>query len=220
MSRRGIPLSLANDMQHALSHEPEPLVCYGCCEGPEYTSTATVFGHLESGSCSSGWTIQHINALLCQSQGSNAYIIEERKPWLLAGPPRTEAQDSDRDPKRNSWRCPLCSKFYLSKPDLTRHLQEPDCYQSYPNVLKCPECTTEFTKLSKLLRHVETDKCPASVGNGSIAKLLEHMEVNLKNPSRQWSLSNFEYRLECDLVQPRKLIVKVTSMTDLISLYP
>lgn len=178
-----------------------------------------MFGHLESGTCSSGWTVQHLNALVCQSPGSNEYIIDERKPWLLAGPPRTEAQDADRDPKRNSWKCPLCSKTYLSKPDLTRHLQVPDCYQSYPNVLKCPECATGFTKLSKLLQHVETNICAASVGDGSIAKLLEHMQASLGNPSQQLRLSNFEYRLECDPVEPRKLVVKVASMTDLLSLY-
>jgi len=172
---------------------------------------------LESGSCPSGWTIQRINALISVSLESNAHVIGERLPWFLAGPPRTGAQDSDRDQSRNIWRCPICTKEeYSSREDLSKHLKELSCYSRYPNVLKCSGCTSTFTKFCKLLQHVETDSCPANIVEGSIARLLAHMKRDISNPGMQHGVSGINYELCGDPAQPRKLIVKVASTPDLI----
>ena len=205
--------------QHVPIHRPKPLTCYSCGDETEYASISALFVHLESGSCAPGWTIQHINTLISQSPESKAYVIKEREPWLLAGPPRLVAQDSDRDPTRNCWRCPICKKpSFLSKPDLTRHLQEKSCYQKYPNVLKCDECDSQFTKFSNLLRHVETDNCPASIRKGNMFKTLEHVKVNLMDHSTQQGLTGFRYELQSDPARSKRLIVKVESVSDLICL--
>ena len=205
-------------VQHVPIHRPKPLTCYSCGDETEYTSTSALFVHFESGSCASRWTIKHINTLISRSPESNAYIIKEREPWLLAGPPRLVAQDSDRDPTRNCWRCPICRKpSFLSKPDLTRHLQEKSCYQAYPNVLKCDECASQFTKFSNLLQHMEIGNCPASIQEGNIAKMLERMKASLMDSSGQQGLTGFRYELQSHPARSKKLIVKVQSVSDLTS---
>ena len=211
--------STLTHVQHLPIHQPKPLTCYSCGDEREYPSISALYVDLENGSCVSGWLIQQINTLISRSPRSSAYVIKEREPWLLAGPPRLLAQDSDRDPTRNCWRCPICKKpSFLSKPDLTRHLQDKSCYQKYPNELKCTECLCQFTKFSNILQHIEDDSCLANVSEGIIAGLLEHMKVNITDPSTQHSLSNFQYELQSDSGRSGKLFVKVASISDLVSL--
>ena len=45
--------------------------------------------HLESGKCTAGWSIHHINTLAIEASHSKAFIIKKKVPWLRAGaPPR------------------------------------------------------------------------------------------------------------------------------------
>ena len=193
-----------------------------CSCGTDFPQPSTLFEHLESGSCTSGWTVQHINALASRSPRANNHVLKDREPWLLAGPPREAAQASDYYASHKAWICSLCKQAFLWGPDLTKHLEEQDCHQRYPNVLKCPECTFCCTKLSDLIGHAEDDEhCLASIWGGSIGELLEYMKTNLADSSMQLRLSSIEYQLQRDPYQPRKLIVRVASMPemDLISLY-
>ena len=150
------------------------------------------------------------------------FVIKDREPWLLAGPPKEVAHATDYFPDHKAWICTLCKVSHLSELDLTRHLEEQQCHERYPNVLKCPECSFSCTKLSELIGHAEDDEsCQASIWKGSIAGLLEYMKLHLANSSVQLKVSNTEYKLQRDPYQPRKLIVRVASMPemDLISLY-
>ncbi len=183
-----------------------------CKKNSKFASSAAFYAHLESGSCSQLWSAKHVNAMVSRSPGSSAYVIDDRRAWLLAGAPRTEARSSDHGV------CPLCKEPHPSQSALTQHLQQSGCYEPYPNVLKCPNCTTGFKKLSLLIAHVETNTCPASIQTGEIGMLLDYIEANLSRPSLQSGLSAIEYDLQCDPNQPRKLIVKVASVTDLISM--
>ena len=106
--------------------------------------------HLESGICTAGWSIHHINKLATLAAHSKAFIVKAKIPWLFAGAPPRYVKDAYYDVKRGAgvWVCPTCDTVFATSPLLYIHLQNQVCCQGYPEVLKCPVCPDRFTTLS------------------------------------------------------------------------
>ncbi|MCJ1470969.1 hypothetical protein MMC07_009617 [Pseudocyphellaria aurata] len=135
--------------------------------------------HLESGTCSSGFNIRHINDMTHTSTGAENIIIQDKFDWFMAGAPRPFASESDYNSTSEQWQCPICPEGFSKQSGLTRHLARRTCSEGYPKVLSCPECPQTFTKLSSLLQHVESLRCAASYDEEVLAELLDHLERNL-----------------------------------------
>ncbi|KAL2049348.1 hypothetical protein ABVK25_010358 [Lepraria finkii] len=148
---------------------------------------------------SSGWNIQHINALVSED--------DDALPLL---PPKF-VLDEDFSHKFG-WVCRLCQGQFRDGPDLVTHLRKQECSQRYPYVLKCPVCPDIFIKVSALLEHVSAPRCAATRTTLSIAALLKAVETGFKVPGTQEKLAKFRYQLEPDPSWPGKLNVTVVEM--------
>ncbi|MCJ1450217.1 hypothetical protein MMC28_000546 [Mycoblastus sanguinarius] len=192
---------------------PTDLNCWGC-QGAiggvkRFATVSAMLIHLESGTYPVGWTIQHINALALEASWSIEYIIRNRVPWMRAGAPSQIARETDYRPRQSIWSYSICRSGYLSRSDLTEHLQSCQSIKGFPDVLKCPECPDRFTTLSGMLQHIETPKCPASKDTRSIAKLFKALMKGLGDLDTQVRLSEIRYKLVGDPNGPGKLMVTV-----------
>lgn len=197
----------SNLLQHTKTHMPKDILCWGC-QVFSYATVSAMAIHLESGACSAGWTIQHINQLAAESPRANALTVEGRNPWLLAGAPPLAANDACYRP-RGRWTCPVCDLLYYSGPDLTHHLRDRDCCRGYPNVFKCEVCLGQYTTLSGLLQHIQSPRCSASKDTPSIADLFKALRSGLASRKRQKQLNEIQYKLELDPKVRNRLNVKV-----------
>ncbi|KAL8715149.1 MAG: hypothetical protein Q9220_001106 [cf. Caloplaca sp. 1 TL-2023] len=143
-------------IEHLPVQNPKPLLCYsGCDESKSFKTLHSVIQHLESGTCSKGWTAQHINFIASENAIISKYLDTSTLQFFMAGPPRVHAMDEDY--LSFAWRCYLCNAPCLSRKDLKRHLKGGLCHTPYPNVLGCLDCATKFTKLSALLHHIKDE---------------------------------------------------------------
>ncbi|KAK3172034.1 hypothetical protein OEA41_004118 [Lepraria neglecta] len=170
-----------------------------------------MFIHLEMGACSSGWNIQHINALVSEDDDALPLLIRKREPRFLAGAPRKFVLDEDFS-QEFGWVCPLCQGQFCDGPDVDTHLRKQECSQGYSYILKCPVCPDIFIKVSALLEHVSAPRCAATRTTSSIAALLKAVETGLKAPGTQEKLAEFRYQLEPDPDWPGKLNFRVAEM--------
>ncbi|MCJ1450220.1 hypothetical protein MMC28_000549 [Mycoblastus sanguinarius] len=170
--------------------------------------------HLENGGCSSGWMIQHINAIAADCVGFTKNLIRDRMPWFLAGAPRKWAYEGDYRHSGDYWICYLCNNRYPKDTLLTAHLQN-EHSKDYPKVLFCPICARKFTKISSLLQHIETPRCSTTYDEVSIAALMQNLELDVTRFRYGSKQRSIQYRLECDSTRPRKLLVRVASADSL-----
>lgn len=194
-------------LQHSRSHVEQDSICWGCDKAFRLPSAMIV--HLETGSCSNGWRIQHLNAISEQCPEFVKNLIRERSPWFRAGAPRKFTKDTDQKTPPGDWTCHLCDMNFGVRTGLKDHLHESHS-EKYPNVLRCPSCDSQFKVISGLLRHIETNKCLATYKEPSIAALISTLESEIKVPSSDFKRPAVEYRLECDPLRPSQLLVKVT----------
>ena len=171
--------------------------------------------HLESGACSKGWKVRHINALATKAPFAEDHVIWSKLPWLLAGAPGVSPRSDlhfNHDRKRNAWICSMCARTYRSVDAVSNHQQTQTCLKGYPDVFKCPVCPEKFITLSGLVQHIETPRCPVSQVSRSVAFLLELLKRELAAPERQKTLDQTQYKLEFDPDRDGKLIVKVADV--------
>lgn len=99
--------------------------------------------HAHSTARSSGWNIQHINALVSEDDDALPLLLCKHEPWFLADAPRNFVLDEDFS-HEFGWVCRLCQGQSRDGPDLDTHLRKQECYQRYPYVLKCHVCPDIF----------------------------------------------------------------------------
>lgn len=170
-----------------------------------------VLEHLENGKCTGGWTIQHINAVIVQCDGSEEYVNQKRIPWLRAGVPTIIAKRFEHDRRTGEYICPVCKDLFRSEHSLSVHLKERECSSGYPSVLHCPKCSDfKCDRISKLFRHVEKKTCPASKKEPlSMKKLVQAFEKDLSTTANQNKLNAIHCELKKDSSRPGKLLVVV-----------
>lgn len=165
--------------------------------------------HLESGRCSAGWKIRHINDLAHTSSGAEKYIIQSQFGWFMAGAPPIAAVISDYESTSQRWNCPICPTTFSKPIELTKHLSGRTCSQGYPKVLSCPRCPQTFIRLSAMLQHIEGRRCDASYKKGVIADLLKHLKQTLDMFSPELFVGRDVYELKLDGSND-KLMVTIT----------
>ena len=151
--------------------------------------------HLEEAICNAGWTIQHINALADDCVGSQSYVIQNERPWLLAGAPDHTVIRNCYDEYMGGFSCPDCRRIFESKLDFAKHLQK--CC-GYPFVLQCPHCPisgNKFFRVSELLGHVEGQRCLGNKNDGIWENLRDGLRKNLAHRKTQYRLNRFSYKL-------------------------
>ena len=150
------------------------------CHDRRFDSLIDKLRHLEDGRCDAGWRIQHINALADECVGSRSYVIQNERPWLLAGAP-------DNARIRN------CYDGYMG--GFSKHLQK--CC-GYPFVLQCPHCPItgiKFFRVSELLEHVEGQRCRGNRNDEIWENLRDGLRKNLAHRETQYRLNRFSYKL-------------------------
>lgn len=192
-------LSVLRNRKHSQLHLPKSLACFGCQEdhAPFATYSAMLL-HLESGTCSAGWKIRHINDIAHTSTGAEKYIIHSQFDFFMAGAPRIAAQISDYDSTSKRWNCPICPETYSEVIGLHTHLARQTCSKGFPKVLSCPQCPQTFTKLSSMFQHIETQRCEASYEKGVLAELLRHLKEDLEMFSPDMLVGRDVYELKRD----------------------
>ncbi|KAL8804653.1 MAG: hypothetical protein Q9182_002462 [Xanthomendoza sp. 2 TL-2023] len=193
--------------QHSEIHKPKPLHCFARCNSTTFDSASAVIEHLESCTCTKGWTSQHLNALFIDEPSTFAFINKEYVAYFLAGPPRHQALDTDCH--GSVWKCYLCKKSMLSRGDLDRHLQAQDCHDRYhDNVLVCTYCKLGFDRISALVRHLDGGNCTAD------GKVMQNIVVALKElvakDDGTAKILKVIQQLRIDATKGKELIVKVS----------
>ncbi len=168
--------------------------------------------HLENGSCSKGWTIQHINNLLVKLTAASPYMIWDNIAYFLAGPPRLSTNNDDQTAR--GWRCYLCKVSHLSPLDLQRHLQLQDCHTRYPHVVRCPHCPVQkwnFDRMSTLLRHFEQRECGGDTNavHGIVEDVKEKMSLNVDGKAEELKVL---HQLRIDATKGGKDLIVKSSM--------
>ncbi|KAL8725292.1 MAG: hypothetical protein Q9166_007441 [cf. Caloplaca sp. 2 TL-2023] len=194
-------------MDHAEIHKPKPILCFaGCKNTMSFESVSGVLMHLESGTCSKGWTKQHINAMIAENPKAFSVLIPPRSAFFLAGAPRLQAIDSDFN--GSVWKCQLCKASQLSLLDLERHLQSQQCHGQYPFVLRCTDCQASFTTVSQLMRHVEKGHCQAAAA--VVDRVVESMKEKMSADGGNAGRLEVLHQLRIDTTKGKDLIVKVS----------
>ncbi|KAL8996724.1 MAG: hypothetical protein Q9169_003839 [Polycauliona sp. 2 TL-2023] len=200
------------------AHKPKSLQCIANCDNNDTTfpSIAAVMEHLEDGTCSKGWTVQHLNYLLVQIPIASPYIIWQHIAYFLAGCPRHQPIDSDFTDR--GWKCHLCKASLLSSHDLQRHLEGDECHTRYPDVLQCPHCANQkpgFSRVSELFRHfVEMEMEKESESHASLARQIveeirETMDLCHEGSPEEVKVLH-QLRIDASKGSKRDLIVKVS----------
>ncbi|KAL9614127.1 MAG: hypothetical protein Q9204_008850, partial [Flavoplaca sp. TL-2023a] len=194
-------------------HKPksEPLHCPANCTITDaFPSTSSLIAHLEDGSCTKGWTIQHLNALIIQIPTLSPYINWPYIAYFLAGPPRHQPNETDFSEGRG-WKCYLCKSSHLSSLDLQRHLEAEECHSGYPDVLRCPDVRLGFQRVSELLRYLEA---MGGENHGAVAKIGEQIrgKVGLRNGRTTEEMKvQYQLRIYASNGERKELIVKVST---------
>lgn len=170
-------------------------LCWGCRDR-RFDTLPDMLRHLEDGRCNAGWKIQHINALVDEWVGSQSYVIQNERTWLLAGAPYNANVWNCYDEHMRVFSCPECRSFSeLDKHIFARHLQE--CC-GYPFVLQCPHCPirrNKFFRVSELLEHVEGPHCLGNKHDEIWENLRHGLWKNLAHRKTQYRLNRCRYKL-------------------------
>ncbi|KAL8947611.1 MAG: hypothetical protein Q9222_006127 [Ikaeria aurantiellina] len=193
-------------LKHLPNHDSKPLLCYSSCdESKPFDNVASIIKHLEDGTCSKGWTAQHINAIAAEHATIAKYINPSTLPFFLAAPPRVHTLDEDF--LSFAWRCHMCNHACLDRQNLEYHLKIGLCHEPYPEVLKCIYCANEFTRLSDLVQHLEKKECETSARD--FEDIVESIKGKVeKNGGRPLPLKEV-YCLRINNLKQRELFVKV-----------
>ena len=70
------------------------------------------------------WTIQHLNALAEERNGSGQCLIPRRRDRFRAGAPPLNARELAYDPYEDYFTCSTCDEDYESECELKQHLKE------------------------------------------------------------------------------------------------
>ncbi|CAO1598378.1 hypothetical protein XANCAGTX0491_002147 [Xanthoria calcicola] len=193
--------------------EVNPLHCFANCSSTTiFASIPAVMEHLENGSCSKGWTIQHINNLLVKLTVASPYMIRDNIAYFLVGPPRLSTNDDDQTAR--GWRCYLCKVPHLSPLDLQRHLQVQDCHTRYPDVVRCPHCPYHkgnFDRMSTLLRHLERRECGVDMNavHGIVEDVKQKISLNVDGKAEELKVL---HQLRIDASKGGKDLIVKSSM--------
>ncbi|KAL8780661.1 MAG: hypothetical protein Q9213_006370, partial [Squamulea squamosa] len=173
-------------------------------DNTQFGSVSSLIEHLESGACSKGWTIQHVNNLVIRSPNASAYIIWDNVAYFLAGVPRHRAIDEDHI--KSVWRCNLCKASYLSRLDLERHFTSAECHR-YPDVLRCIHCKSAIDRTSALIRHLDSDQaCEADAA--TIRQVVKDLEEKIGMDGGEAGELKVSHQLRIDASKGKDLIVK------------
>ena len=172
-----------------------------------------MFKHIENNECRNHWTIQHLNKLAEECNGSAQFIIPGREAWFRAGAPPLKAKNTDQDPYNESFVCSICDDDFERHFQLKKHLQDGDCSHEYPSVVQCPSCPEHgFERLSELFEHF--DRQEFQRGKWLIPSLVQSLKEKFKDSGVQWRLDKDSYELRADATKPGRLCVKVRVLDD------
>lgn len=169
-------------------------LCWSCHDQC-FDTVPDMLRHLEDGRCGVGWQIQHINALADECVGSQSYVIQNERPWLLAGAPGNNMIRNCYKKYMGEFSCPECGRFSESKFVFAKHIQK--C-SGYPFVLQCPHCPiigNKFFRVSELLEHVEGQRCLGNKNDEIWENLRDGLRKNLAHRKTQYRLNRFSYML-------------------------
>lgn len=203
-----------NLLQQHISTQHPTIVQYRCCSHKGLSNDAAIFEHLESGSCESQ-DAKVLYTLLSECPDAQTLVLRGREPFLLAGPPRTVALQSDFEPRKSIWKCPYCKISQETAADLSQHLQAQDYSIGYPRVINCSSCEMTFKTLSALFRHLEATHagCKADTHSGPALALTKYLRTEGEKPDyhQRQRFGDLTYGLRTDPLRPGMLYVKVTS---------
>ncbi|KAL8897137.1 MAG: hypothetical protein Q9192_002726 [Flavoplaca navasiana] len=194
-------------------HKPksQPLHCPAKCTTiTAFDSTSSLIAHLEDSTCSQGWTIQHLNALIIQIPTLSPYINWPYIAYFLAGPPRHQPNETDFSEGRG-WKCYLCKSSHLSSLDLQRHLEAEECHSGYPDVLRCPGVRVGFQSVSEWLRYLEE---MGGEDHDAVRKIGEQIrgKIEMRNDRRAEEMKvQYQLRIDASKGERKELIVKVST---------
>ncbi|KAL8871584.1 MAG: hypothetical protein Q9198_007385 [Flavoplaca austrocitrina] len=200
------------------AHKPKPqsIHCPANCTTTitAFPSTSSLIAHLEDGSCTKGWTIQHFNALIIQIPTLSPYINWPYIAYFLAGPPRHQPHETDFSEGRG-WKCYLCKSSHLSSLDLQRHLEAEECHSGYPGVLRYPGVRVGFQRVSELLRYFEAKGPENHDTVGKIGELIRELirgKVGLRDGRMAEEMKvQYQLRIDASKGERKELIVKVST---------
>lgn len=164
--------------------------------------------HLESGRCTKGWTIQHINDLAAEHPDIFGFLSVRYVPWFLAGLPRKTVEDSDL--VRGKWKCSFCKSSHPSRSELEHHLKEEIDDQAYPTLLRCCACLVGFTTMSGLIGHTEGGNGRSCSNEANIAGIVEHVKARVAQNNGHPQALHEVYELRIDPTRRDSLVVKVS----------
>ncbi|KAL8725101.1 MAG: hypothetical protein Q9181_006544 [Wetmoreana brouardii] len=194
---------------HLDEHKSEQLRCFsGCDDSKQFTSVASVIEHLQSGTCTKGWTIQHLNSIAAEHADIFKFLDQHYLPWFLAGPPRDVV--NEKDFATFVWKCPLCKTSLLSRSDLAQHLKEQGCHMPYPKLLTCSDCKLTFTKLSELIYHAFDNKTRDCRNVSVLKDIARYVMTKVAQSGGQAKPLQVLHQLRVDTTPQKDLIIKVT----------
>ncbi|GJE97000.1 hypothetical protein PsYK624_132100 [Phanerochaete sordida] len=145
-------------------HQPKNIHCpgHGCTRA--VSSTADLVLHLESGTCSSGFTRAHVERGIVTLY-RNGVVTNTRR--LIQGPdgalaPRAQPQTWATAASWNgaAFECVLCIHTYARLDALNAHLRSP---AHADKLFKCPSaydgCDQRFGTVSALVQYIDDGRC-------------------------------------------------------------
>lgn len=169
--------------------------------------------HIENNECHNHWTIQHLNKLAEECNGSAHFIIRGRETWFRAGAPPLRAKNTDQDPYNDFFVCSICDEDFERQSQLKKHLQDEECSQDYPSVVQCPSCPGHcFERLSELFEHFERQGCQR--GKTLVPSLVQSLEEKFEDSGVQKRLDKVSYELRADATKPGRLYVETRMLDD------
>lgn len=167
--------------------------------------------HLENNECHNHWTIQHLNKLAAECNGSAHFIIQGRETWFRAGAPSLTPRWTD--PYHGFYGCSFCGEDFERQSQVKKHLQDGECRNNYPSVVQCPSCPGHgFDKLSKLFEHLERQGCQR--GKKLVPSLVQSLKEKFEDSGVQWRLDKDSYELRVDETRPGRLYVETRMLDD------
>lgn len=164
--------------------------------------------HIEDNECRNNWTIQYLNALAEECNGSVQLIIPRRGCWFRAGAPPLKPRGIDYKPYEGCFTCSICDEDYELRFELKEHLKERGCCYDYPCVLQCPSCPDyEFERLSEFLERLECQRYRTACAKRWLAGLAQRLERKFEDPRVQRRLGDDSYGLRADGRIPGRLRV-------------
>ncbi len=195
---------------------PEQSSCRGCNKWKQSPTLSQMQKHIENNECHNDWTIQHLNALAEECNGSAQFIIPQRRECVHEGaPPFKSKKRTGYDPYDYYLVCPNCDELFERESQLKEHLRTRECSHTGPSVLRCSSCPDyRFERLSDLFEHLERRRCRTARKDQCVTGLAQSLKRRFEDPAVQRGLDNDYLRLRADERRPGRRCADYPGLDD------